>query len=307
MIQRKFTFSRPRGGWKGFHPPQVACWGVLCLLLLSGVAAANEFEDLPWTQGVGKVLVGDRNLPEAKERALNLARSDAIAQANPEYRIRSTATRMVQESEESYHDFFSRIVRREVSALIVKERRPTFDYVEIADGELQVVCKLEARVAPDDQQRDLGFMVQVKLANRESGIYRTGEEMILEVLPSRDCFVTIFCIYSDGTVSVLIPNKMMQDNHLKGGQIHQFPSEHQQKREGIHFRLTIPDDRDQLQESIQVVATLEEYPFSSFRMSDLGGSYLATFEAAWEELNSWLIRIPANRRTGGEVFYSIVR
>lgn len=288
----------------------LAALHVCLLLLIGGSVQADDFEDLPWVEHSSSVLMGDHSLPEAKDRALALARSKVIAKAYPQYSLRATDTRLTQEDNEGYNDFFSRLVRREITAVIVQEEEPRYDFLELAEGELQVICTLRAKVAPNNSPRDSGFKVYVRLLNgedQEATTFLEGDEMILEIRSTRECYLTVFNIYSDGTVSALVPNTLMPDNRLIQGEIVQVPSERQRKQQGIRFRVSLPKDRDILHESIQVVATLDERPFVSFKTSELGGSFLPTFESAWEELNAWLIQIPADRRAEGESFYTIAR
>lgn len=261
----------------------------------------------PWTAGEGRVTMSDQTMGEARDQARNLARKDALERATDSFLLRVSDDYVKQETGGSQFERFSKSIRRETSGRIIDERNVDFTQDEPAPDVFQVICRLEARIGVEKQERNSAFAVRVDLHNSDSGVYRIGEEMILRISASLDCWVTVFNVYADGTVAVLLPNARMPNNRVVAGTPFVVPDHRDPEQDSVYFRLGVPEGQSQTEEYIAVVATLREYPFLSNRMSDWGVRYVSTYESAFNELNDWILRIPASERAEAEVIYSIIR
>ncbi len=273
----------------------------------AALAEGPEADPPPWTAGVGRVTLASQTVQEAYDQARNLALKDAIEKATDSFLIRASDDYVRQEAGDSHFERFSKAIRREISGRIVEIRNTDYASEEPAPDLLQVVCRLEARVAVEKQERNSAFAVRVDLRGNEAGIYRMGEEMFLEIRASLDCWVTGFNVYADGTVAVLLPNARMPDNRVKAGEVFVLPDHEDPAQRLVHFRLGVPEDQPRTDEYIAVVATLREHSFLSNTTTDYGPGYIPTYEAAIGELNRWILEIPAAERAEAEVYYSIFR
>lgn len=284
-----------------------ACLG----FAIPGMAAADsdtvDPDNLPWTVGEGRVTLTDQTIDEARDHARNLARKDAIENATGSFLLHVSDDYVKQEAGDSHFERYSQAIRREVSGRIVGERNVDFDQDEPAPDVLQVICRLEARVAVQKQERNSAFEVRVDLLGNDSGIFRQGEEMVLEIRASLDCWVTVFNVYADGTVAVLLPNAKIPGNQVKAGTPFVLPNHNDPEQKEVHFLLGVPEGQQRTEEYIAVVATLDEYSFLSNTMTDYGPEYIPAFEAALGEFNNWILKIPASERAEAEVFYSIFK
>lgn len=294
----------------------IRSWAVIVLFSSLGMAvwsqAATEpdpvdAESLPWTLGEGRVTLTDQTIAEARDHARNLARKDAIEKATGSFLVHASDDYVKQESGDDLFERFSKAIRREISGRIVGERGEDFFQDEPAPNVLQLVCRLEARVDVQKQERNSAFEVRVDLRGNDSGIFRAGEEMILEIRSSLDCWVTVFNVYADGTVAVLLPNFKMPDNQVKAGIPFVLPDHDDPSQKSIHFRLGVPEGQQRTEEYIALVATLKEYSFLSNTMTDYGPGYIPAYEAALGEFNNWILKIPASERAKAEVLYSIFK
>jgi len=262
-------------------------------------------ESLPWTAGEGRITVTDQTFNEARDQARRAAELDAIEKAMGSYVIRASDDYLKQEIGDSQFERFSRTIHREGGGTIVELRNVDIDQDEPAPDVLQIVCHLEARVAVEEQERNNAFEVLVDLRGNDTGIFRAGEEMILEIRSSLDCWVTVFNVYADGTVAVLLPNARMPKNRVTADETFLLPDHGDAAQKSLHFRLGVPEGQRRTEEYIAVVATLREYSFLSNTMTDYGQGYIPAYEAAATELNNWILQIPRSERAEAEVFYSI--
>lgn len=262
-------------------------------------------ENLPWTAGEGRVTLSDQTIQEARDQARRAAEKDAIENATGSFSIRASDDYLKQETGDSLIERFSRTIRREISGRIVDIRHVDIDQEEPAPDVLQIICRLEARVAVEKQERNSAFEVRVDLHGNETGIFRAGEELVLEIRSSLDCWVTVFNVYADGTAAVLLPNARMPDNRVTADDVFLVPDHGNPTQKFIHFRLALPENQKRTEEYIAVVATLREFSFLSNTLTDYGQGYIPAYEAAVTELNNWILQIPRNERAEAEVFYSI--
>lgn len=279
---------------------------VLCLgsLWAADVSMAGEYDNLPWTPGEGIVTLGDQSMNEAKEQALRLARNQAIETVTGVL-VRSVTERVQQEAGNVYVDQFREITSLETAGHIVEQTEPLYRVDPAADGLFQVICEIRARVAVEDEEPNTSFVVDVDLKDRADKTYRSGDEMILEIQSTRDCFLTVFNVYSDGTSALLMPSGAAPDNHLRAGASLELPRA-EDRRRGVAFPVYALEDREITVEHIFVVATLDEHPFIVGERTEADGDFIPVLEATPEQLTRWMLKIPRNRRARAETFYSVI-
>ena len=276
----------------------------------ASVAAGASAEDLAedvWVTGTGRVIIGDRDLHSAREDALARARRDAVLNASGQEWVRSRDMLYQSESPEGYRELFTRLISIEASGLIVAEEPPEYRFEQVASGVLEVICTLRARVAPGVADDDPAFRVTVDLADHAMSVFHHGQEIILRVSATRDCYVTVFGMTAEGQVTVLYPNALMPARRLTAGDVLVIPDEKQREVEHIRYRVELPEGRETVQESIHVVATRDEVPFLATETTGKGGGRIETFQAAYTALNRWLVEIPAAERASATVVYTVVR
>ncbi|MBI1930878.1 DUF4384 domain-containing protein, partial [Candidatus Poribacteria bacterium] len=133
--------------------------------------------------------------------------------------------------------------------------------------------------------------------------FREGEEIILSIKPTRECYLTVFNILSDHTVLILHPSK----GHtlaVEGRQTVELPSQ-VERQAGVHFRVGLLPGKTSDTEGVLVVATKDNTPFFPRELKAFtpdsavfsGKVVLPTYQTALEELNRWLVSIPLDERT----------
>ncbi|ACI20577.1 DUF4384 domain-containing protein [Thermodesulfovibrio yellowstonii] len=107
---------------------------------------------------------------------------------------------------------------------------------------------LRAFVEPIYPEKEHGLSVKLSLSKAD---LKEGDEVKIFYQANKDCYVYIFSIAADGSVTLLLPNSIMKDNFIRGQEIYSFPSE------SIKLRaMLLPDFNGNVaEESIKIIAT----------------------------------------------------
>ena len=177
-------------------------------------------------------------------------------------------------------DHFSQLINT-LSKGIILEKEVLESGIKILLGNKIYEVKLKAKVGELKGEKDPLFKLDANL-NREQ--YESGDEMVIDVTSSKDCFVYIFNILSDGTVSVLLPNEYIEDNFLGIGRTIKVPSVKDRSR-GIKYKVGLLPGKKQDTEMIMVFG-IKPKDKKDFKLN-FGNRKLAL-----KELQSWIIGFP---------------
>ncbi len=81
--------------------------------------------------------------------------------------------------------------------------------------------KLRAFVEPVYPEKGGGIAVKLHLSKAD---LRQGEAVKIFYQSNTDCYVYIFSVAADGSVTLLLPNSGQKDNHIASGKTYEFPS-----------------------------------------------------------------------------------
>lgn len=255
-----------------------------------------------WVDAAGECY-GEEITPEmGRQSSLERARRSAIETAlGAEMPTRGVLIRSL----EDFRRAFNILNQSDIYGKIVEEKEPTWtsdEYIQIRLDAPSVPlhrAALRARVSQETSQPDPSFNVSLRLNNR---VFLDGEEMILSITPTQNCYITVFNILSDHTVLILDTYQ----GPVSGRQTFLMPTE-TERQAGKSFRMVLPEGRLENTESVIVIATKDNVPFfpgevkgSHPDMMITGGKsaleILPTYQAALEEINRWLVGIPLERR-----------
>ena len=85
------------------------------------------------------------------------------------------------------------------------------------------------------------FRVQVSVAGGRRD-FRMGDEIRFQFTATRDCYLTLLTVDSEGTIAKLFPNQWQRDNRIVRGRLYRFPPD----RARFHFSAKPPPGRDVL-------------------------------------------------------------
>jgi hypothetical protein len=272
---------------------------VAAVLLAAGpVGDARAAVETRTVQVSAEVHGFGRTPEEGRREALQRARDKAVAEVAGIH-IAAQQLRLKSENPDAARDAFSYLVHTSSYGRIVREE--VAYETELVDDVPVYRANLSAEVALEEGARDPGFSLDLQTRPR-SGVFREGEPIVLELTTTRDCYVTILNIHSDGQVSLLFPNEYDRANHVEAGSALRLP----RPGKGFEIHATRGDGPPAVQEQILAVATLDEVPF------DLGQEHgeelvpVAELEPAVTSLNRWLLRIPLDRRAEALWSYEVV-
>ena len=97
--------------------------------------------------------------------------------------------------------------------------------------------------------------------HRGEGRYRVGDRVRVSVRASRDCYLTLLNLSSDGSLTLLFPNRFHRDNWIEGGRVYEVPSD------DYEFDIVLEEPAGE--DRVKAIVTLDPRPLLE---SDFGPS-----------------------------------
>ena len=233
-----------------------ATWRSMILLVLLGSllpynapAATKEETTRPpgpsdqpvLVEADGEAWLGEFDTPkEVKERATRLALNRAVEEAQGIF-IRSHT--LVSNGQLAEDLTYAAVRGRATTVKILAEG---WD----ASEPRKWTVRLQALVEPTFPEAGHGLSLQASLSK---DVLREGEEARIFYEAEEDCYVYIFSIAEDGSVTLLLPNTYLRDNHLKAKTAYEFPPAGSPLRLEAHF---LPQGgKGPTEERLKVIAT----------------------------------------------------
>jgi len=240
---------------------------------------ANWFRTTAWV-----TIHDDLTIAEARHQATTKALKNIIEYYSGT-EINSTSLSIVAETDLKMDmDHFSRFTNTLSRGMILEKEIITENRKFFGDNLLFVVT-LKARVGKLEGDDDPFFKIEASL-NRQR--FQNGDEMIIQINSSKDCYIYVLNILSDETATALLPNEYIEDNFLGKGQSLRVPPE-----EGniTKFRVSLPEGASQASEMILVLAikATDSNEQKSFKL-DLG-----SYQMALKELMEFIIGFPRDQ------------
>lgn len=183
---------------------------ILCLLLLTAVPARGAGNSV-WVEAVGESRMGEMDTPqEVKLRARREAQNRAVEQGVGVFIKSQTLVTNNQLADDLlYAAVRGAIEKSEIIAEGWDER----------DRNLYRV-QLKALISPVYPERGQGLALKVGLSKTE---LKEGEAAKVVYQAGNDCYVYIFSVAADGSVTLLFPNSREKDNRIIANQGYEFP------------------------------------------------------------------------------------
>jgi hypothetical protein len=163
--------------------------------------------------------------------------------------------------------------------------------------------RMKARVEEEITGQDPDFRLESSL-NKSS--FKEGEEMLITIKSTKDCYFMIFNLLEDGKILRLIPNLFKSDASLKAAQPFIFPGQDDKKR-GITLQVHVPEGKEFTRESIYVLAlkqpfhinfAIDQYQEGIFGLYDGKASLM-------NDLIGEIVDIPFSQRAEKLLLYQI--
>lgn len=215
---------------------------VIIVLLLAFAAYAAERS--VWVEAIGTASQGeDDTLKEVKERAKRDAQSKAVEQAVGSFIKSHTLVSNNQLAED--------LVFASVRGKVEKTEIISEGWDEKDRNLYQV--KLKALIEPVYPEKGHGLSLKLSLSR---DVIKQGEETKIFYQSNSDCYVYIFSIAADGSVTLLVPNSTSKDNRILLDKAYEFPP----PGSPLHLQaMFLPDFKGSVaEERIKVIATKKE-------------------------------------------------
>ena len=196
---------------------RIACRaGVLCLM--ASCCFAQEMKKVEMVMGEWSIS-NDITPIQARANAIDQAKAEALRTAGVAEYVAESSVLYKTERENKMLDIHKSLTSIDVSGEIagfqvVKEEKKLNEF-----GDLKYEVWINASVILHTTSRDAGFYVDVK-GVRDS--YRSPEELIFEITPSKEGFLNIF-ILGDEENLALYPNRIEKREKFEGGKLYKFP------------------------------------------------------------------------------------
>lgn len=283
--------------------------GIICIVLTMLFCHSLSGQSGKWENGTGVIKISNISPEEARAKALDAARADAIQKAVGVVISEGVLSYQTETTTGELNDYFSsftKFANQKTSGKITKEKILS-DRIENLNGVLSCVVELEAFVENETGEPDPNFTVEI-LMEKDVYLFRgknmESDQLEFKIWASADCYIYLFALSATDSVQMLIPNRYMQDiKYIAGSTEQQF--ERDARKIDLKFTVTLTTGVDRAYEALYIVALkdridpLVEGNSSLFKNQSTGTILALT------ELNKWLVRIPANKRSQNMTKYEI--
>lgn len=191
----------------------------------------------------------DMSLDEVRGRARDDARRNAIEQAVGVF-VRSAS---ILHNSQITDELISSVSR----GVIEQEQWAGEEIEQVKDGQRQGPAvaiyrtTVKARVRPVRVERRAGFEVRGGL---NKTVFQDNEEARITIRSSQPAYLHVFSVTRDGSVTLLLPNKFVEQNRILPGEEVEFPSD-ALRTMGVRLRVSLPEGEQLAREYIKVIAT----------------------------------------------------
>jgi hypothetical protein len=216
----------------------------LIILLVFAFSSVHAAEKALWITVTGEAYQGETETPqEVIQQAKRDAQSKAIEQATGVFLKSHT---LVQNSQVA-DDLIYAAVRGKTNEMTVinsgwdKQERNLYR------------IRIKALVEPLYPEKGKGLLTKLNLSRTK---LREGEEVKIYYETNSDCYIYLFSVAADGSVTLLFPNSQNQENKVAAGKVYEFPEAESPIRLKAMF---LPNFRGKsADEKIKLIATKKE-------------------------------------------------
>lgn len=245
-----------------------------------------------WFNVTTSVFIENITPEEAKEKAISKACKMSIEYYSGVEVTGRSYLIQAESNEKILIDYFSQLTKQTSKGIILK-KEILEERIETFGNSLQKVIILKVKVGKQKGEPDPYFKI---VANLNKEYFKEGETLELSVIPSKDCYLTIFNITSDEHVLTIFPNKYRENNFVKSDSVFSLPNDYE-KSIGLKYKLGLLPNKDEDTEIIKIIATKKPV---NFIIDD-------SFRNAFVALQNWLVTIPRNEIEEVDLQYYIYK
>jgi len=190
-----------------------------------------------------------------------------------------------------------------INEKIISEGVETLQKAPDTPPSLTYVIRMQVQVQCETGKSDPSFQVNVSI---NKPVFTSGEEMILTIKATKDCYITVLDFTAEDMVYILLPSQYWRSNFLRADSTLELPCA-KERSLGINFEVTTPPGRNRSGEAIKVIATKQPIVFLTGLETDQGYSVMRTPQLAITELAKWLATVPLSDRAEAQAIFEVVK
>jgi hypothetical protein len=226
------------------------------------------------------IISNDITPVQAREKAIDQAKAEALRLAGvPEYVTESNLSYKTERNS-TLKDINESLTSIDVSGEISEFTVFKEDKRKNEFGNLMYEVWINATVALHKSSKDPGFNMNVN-GIRES--YRSPEELVFEIMPSKEGFLNIFILGDDESLH-LYPNKLEKQEKFEGGKSYKFP-----RSRALDYEVS--SEKSMEMNYVVLLYTKMEIPFLEKETSENILQFIARIDPSQKCLKSYSILI----------------
>lgn len=233
------------------------------VLMLLFLTAAQVFgQDCKWVTVEGVAALENVTKFEARKLAIDNARRAAIEMV--------VGVDILSETMVINYNVSGDVVRAIPYGKVLKQEIIKEDVELIPAGNDQeapfLAYKVKMRVQVAEEKGAVDAFFRIKAVTNRN-VFKEGDDIVIQVTPTRDCYLSIFNVLEDETVLILIPNRFRQNNFVKANTTFVFPDEND-RRKGIRLEAFVGEGKQKTDEIFHILALKEPLAFDTARFSE---------------------------------------
>ena len=272
-------------------------FGLVALFVIHP-AYAQESE---WVTAEGMAPIENVTKNEARKMAIDNARREALEKV--------VGVNILSETMVINYNVAGDVVRtiphgKVIGLEILKEDVELIPPNKIGEAPfLAYKVKVRAEVVKEKGRSDAFFRLDAGI-NRT--VFKEGDLIQIKVTPSKDCYLSIFNILEDESVTILFPNRFNKNNFIKANTTFVFPSDADRKR-GITLEAFVTEGQQKADEIFHLLALKEKMQFNTARFREgIYGIYDGQ-SALVADLVKSIVSIPLSGRAEKFIHYRITK
>jgi len=275
---------------------------IIFILMWLFFSTAQVFgQDCEWVTADGIAPLENVTKYQARKMAIDDARRVAVEKA--------VGVEVLSETMVINYNVSGDVVRTIPHGRILKEEIIKEDIERIPNTDdrlppyLAYKVTMKVQVAREKGTTDSFFRIKAE-TNRT--VFKEGDDIVLRVTPTRDCYLSIFNVLEDESVLILIPNRFRQNNYVKANTTFVFPDEND-KRKGIRLEAFVGEGKQKSDEIFHVLALKEPLNFDTARFSEGVFGVYAGKSGFVCDLVKDIVGIPLSQRAEKIIQYRITK
>ena len=222
---------------------------------------------------------GDVSENQAKERAINEAKIDALKKSHIAEHINASELLLSSQVNNDFAQFFNSDIQSEIQGAVTNYTNVREDKkVNPNINQIEYSVLIDAEVIKYKTQFDFTFKAEV---DSVLPVYKNSDKLIFSLMASQDCFLTIFNI-TDHDASVMFPNAIEKEQQILKEQQYRFP------QKGTLLDYVLETNKKDEMNRLIFVFTKTRIPFLAAK----GDEQLTDNE----KIMTWIYSIPPDQR-----------